>query len=547
MQRASQPFNVELLRVDQQLLSKLRPVTSMDFFDSAGGDLHEEGLFSIGIFGRMGDEQRDRIFSYINIKTPVFHPLIYRALIRLRGFYKDLMAGKQYARWNPELKDFEPASETTGRTGFTFFVEHWADIDFKANKSPVRETRIRLIEKYRDRALTDAILVMPAGLRDIEIGDDGRRVVSDINNLYQRVQSIARTIPDTDHARTSETHNLPRHMLQIAFNEIYDLIETMLTGKSGFIQSKWGSRRIRNGTRNVITAMNIPLTKLGAPNTPKYTDTVVGLYQMIKAVLPVTQHLLLTGFLADVFAAGNNRAQLINPDTLRPETVELPSDMYDRWTTAEGLERTITSYQDETQRHRPILLNGYGLRLLYAPPDRMVFRIFDSIDDLPEGLDPKHVRLINMVELMYLIGYRRWNNYVGIVTRYPVTGPGSTYPTTIYVKTTIRGEMRSELGPDWEPIGPDYVALEFPTYEPLSYLDSLVIPSSRLAGLGADFDGDTASFNVAYSDNAVKEIKDKLNSKSAWVDPRGGLIASTGVDTFALALKNFTRRPESLK
>ncbi len=93
MQRARLPFNVQLLKVDKPLLARMRPVTSMDYFESVGGDLHEEGLFSIGIFGRIGDEARDRQFSYINIKTEIFHPLIYRWLMRLRAFYKDLIAG----------------------------------------------------------------------------------------------------------------------------------------------------------------------------------------------------------------------------------------------------------------------------------------------------------------------------------------------------------------------------------------------------------------------------------------------------------------------
>lgn len=543
MQRAREPFNVQLLKVDKSLLERMRPVTSMDYFESVGGDLHEDGLFSIGIFGRIGDEARDRQFSYINIKTTVFHPLIYRALTRLRAFYKDLMAGKQFATWNETTKDFEAASELTGRTGMAFFLEHWEKIDFKINKSPVREMRIRLIQKYKDRSLTDAIMVLPAGMRDIEIGDDGRRVVNEINNLYQRVQGIARSIPDTVHAGSDAVHDLPRHMLQQTLNEIYEYLETMISGKSGFIQSRWGSRGIMNGTRNVITAMNVSLAKLGAPNTPKYTDTVVGLYQMMKAVLPVTQHLLRTSYLESVFGIGNNRANLVNPTTLHSEVIELSSELYDRWTTAEGLEKLITSFEDTELRHRPLMLDGYAVSLIYAPPGGNSFRVFSDIDELPDHLDRKHVRPITFAELMYLIGYRKWNTYVGIVTRYPVTGPGSTYPTTIYVKTTITGEMRKELGPDWEPIGDDHVALEFPVFGPVPYLDSLVIPSSRLAGLGADFDGDTASFNVLYSDNAVAEIKAKLRSKSAYVDPRGGLTASTNVDTFALVLKNFTRRP----
>ncbi len=54
------------------------------------------------------------------------------------------------------------------------------------------------------------------------------------------------------------------------------------------------------------------------------------------------------------------------------------------------------------------------------------------------------------------------------------------------------------------------------------------------------FDGDTASFNAIYSDEGVQEVKDYLNSKAAYVDPRGGLKASANVATVALVLKNMT-------
>jgi hypothetical protein len=54
------------------------------------------------------------------------------------------------------------------------------------------------------------------------------------------------------------------------------------------------------------------------------------------------------------------------------------------------------------------------------------------------------------------------------------------------------------------------------------------------------FDGDTASFNAVYTDEAVKEVKDILNSKAAYVDPRGGLKASANVATVALVLRNMT-------
>ena len=486
MKTLDMPFNVELLKLDRTRLEAIRPVSSLDYYENVNGDLHEDGLFSVSIFGRVGDEARDRRFSFIELHTQVFHPIIYNALGQIRGLYRGILAGTQYAVWNEAEKDFDPADELSGQTGFSFFLKHWTQIDFRRNKSDIRDQRIKLIEKYKDRALTDKILVMPAGLRDIEVKDDGQVKVGDINAYYRKVISIARTIADTED-RESASHNLPRHLLQQTFNEIYDLIEQILTGKEGFLQKKWASRRIFNGTRNVITAMDTSVEYLGGKNAPRYTDTVIGLQQASKALLPVTLHCLKTGPLEAVFAPGAGMANAVDPITLQGEQVQLASDTYDRWTTVEGLEKVISSYSEITIRNKPVMLDGRYLALIYVGPNKD-FRIFHSIGDLPEGFDRKYVRPINLVELLYLSGYQKWNNYPAFVTRYPITGTGSCYPTTMYVKTTIVGEMRYELGDDWKPKGDDFVAIEFPTYEPLAYLDSLVIPSSRLAGLGADRD-----------------------------------------------------------
>ena len=478
------PFNVDIMRLDQAKLQLMRPVKSLDFFENVNGDFHEDGLFSVAIFGRVGEEMRDRRFSYIDIKTEVFHPVIYSKLIQVRGLYRGILSGSSYAKWNPELRDFESADELSGETGYAFFLRHWKDIKFVRNRSDVRDMRIKLLEKYRDRATVDKILVMPAGLRDLDVGDDGRPVVDDINTIYRKILSISKTIADTDYARSSAAYNLPRHLLQMAFNEIFDTIEKMLTGKKGFLQYKWGSRKIFNGTRNVITAMDTSVEVLGGSNAQRYTDTVVGLHQLTKALLPVTIHRLKTTYLQQVFAPGNGYANLVDPVTLKSQQVLLNTDTYDRWTTVEGLEKVISSYGEVSIRNKPIQLDGRYLALIYTGPDK-TFRIFGDIDELPPNLSRKDVRPINLVELLYLCGYRVWNNYVAFVTRYPISGTGSCFPATIYAKTTIVGEVRQELDENWERID-GAIANEFPTYEPLAYLDSHVIQSSRLAGLGAD-------------------------------------------------------------
>lgn len=536
------PFNVELLKLTPAQLGTMQPVTSVDFFAAANGELHEQGLFSIPIFGRIGSEERDQRFSYVDIKLQVLHPVIYSRLTKLKSMYAGIIQGTQHAIWDAKLKDFVAADEVNGRTGFSFFMQYWKQIQFVRNDSAIRETRIRLIEKYRDRATTNKIVILPAGLRDIEIGDDGRTTYNDINPLYRKLISIASTIPDTDHLETDPTYDLSRLMLQNTFNELYAFIEQLLTGKHGFFQSKWASRGIFNSTRNVITAADLSTEFLGNPNAPKYTDSTMGLHQLTRMLLPVTIHQMRTNYLQEIFSHGDNRALLVDPKTLTSDVVEIAPKSYDRWNTAEGLERVIATYGEVSLRDRPVMIEGRYLALVYRGPD-MTFRIFHDINELPAGFDRKYVYPITLVEFLYLSGYRVWNRYIGFNTRYPVTGLGSCYPFTVRVKTTIVGEVRRELGPDWSPYeGDEYLALEYPILPAKAYLDSYVVNSNRLARLGGDFDGDCMASMLVYSDEALQEQHAYLKTKAAYADPRGGLLASAAVPTVELVVLNMLGR-----
>jgi hypothetical protein len=186
------------------------------------------------------------------------------------------------------------------------------------------------------------------------------------------------------------------------------------------------------------------------------------------------------------------------------------------------------------------MVEDYYLALIYRGPDK-TFKIFSDIDKLPKHLDRKYVHPITPIELLYLSGYRIWHRYYGFVTRYPITGTGSTYPSSAYVKTTTEGEERRELDENWEPY-PDhsYVALEFPRADVNTFVDSLVLSPTRLAGLGADFDGDTASWNCVMTEEAIEDCRKYLDSKNAYVDPRGGLRASSSTYTAELVLRSMT-------
>jgi len=537
MRNADIPFNVSILHLTPQKLQGLKPVTKLDIFDGGTNNFSEEGLYSVSIFGRVGDVTRSRRFSFIDIKIPVFHPIIFRTFVALKRLYGGIIAGTDYAIWNKELGDFERSDSIAGKTGFYFFLQHWKDIKFDDTKSDKREQNILLIQKYRDVAMTSKIIVMPAGLRDIEIGSDGHPQEDEINKVYRKLLSIANTISDAAIRTNPEITNTARYSLQMTFVQLYEMIEAMVEGKKKLLLGKWASRRIMNGTRNVITAMDTSTSYLGAPGSVSVNNTVIGLYQMLKAIMPVARYNIRNGFLQKVFSTVDAPVKLVNKQTRHVEEVTLKTQYFDRWMTDEGIEKVITSFQEEGIRDKPIEIDGRYLGLIYKGPDG-TFKIIQDIDEVPGSRSKLHVYPLTFCELLYLSCYTDINKYPLFATRYPVTGVGSIYPSKAYVKTTIKSEIRRELSESWEMMDEAHTAYEFPVSGP--YVNSLVPHSCKLARLGADFDGDTMSANATYSDEAIAEVDDYLTKKNAYVGTDGRFISSVAVSTVNLVIHNLT-------
>lgn len=538
--RSNVPFNISILSTTPDVLKGLKPVKVLDIFEStSSSNFHEDGLFSVSIFGRVGDERRDMRFSYIDIKVEIFHPVIYNILVKLKRLYEEIMQGHSYAIFDPVEKDFIRVSaiQEGADTGYEFFVKHWKQIEFKQTGSTNREQGIALVRKFADQAMTSKIVVMPAGLRDLEFDENNRIKEDEINSDYRRLIALSNTINDIAMKTNPEILDSPRYELQKAFNAIYDRISDLIEGKKKLLLGKWASRRVFNGTRNVITAMDPAVPYLGAEHTPGFNSTIVGLYQYLKATLPVSIFQV-QQFLSSVFPSVDQPARLINKKTLKSEEVLLASRYYSRWATNDGIEAVITAYKEESIRNLPLEIDGHYVLLIYKGPDG-TFKIMHSIDELPPTRNPEHVHPITLTELLYLSVHKNANNYPMLVTRYPVTGIGSIYVSMTYLRPTLKTEIRRRLDERWQPTEDAETAYEFPLQDS-AFVNSLIPHSANLAGLNADFDGDTSSCNIAYFDESIEEAKKFLSSRRAYVGTDGEFIKSTGVATVEYVLRNMT-------
>jgi hypothetical protein len=472
-----------LLNVDKSVVSKLRPVTTLDTFEGATKNFHSEGLYSTTTFGPVGSEQRDLTYSYIDVNIDIISPAIALTLFELKRLYKEVMSGKRYAVWDEKEKDFHPAApgDAGAGTGYSFFISKFHDLTPKETASNDRKESINLLNKFRSIALGRYVLVMPAGLRDLEVKPDGQEQEYDINPLYRKLLSVSKTIPNVGNKNNPLLDNA-RWRLQETFCEIYKYFFEYLDGKKGGIRGKMTSRRIFNGTRNVISSMDASSPVMDREDEIRPTDTLMGMYQGMKSLLPVAIHAVRTRYLPPV-DAGNGALYLIDPKSLKRDMVMVSPEDYDLYTTDEGVEKLITDFHHTEDKHQPLKVDGRYIALIYD--DGKQFRVFHDIQEFPETLDRSKVSGITYAELLYLSGYDKWNDYFTMVTRYPVTGQGSTYSSTIRLTTTARTKMKWELDADWE-TRKTKPAIDFPDRTVTEFVTSMAPHPSNLVELGAD-------------------------------------------------------------
>lgn len=536
MERLDAPVNLFFVRLNSDIIRMMKPVTALDSFVGGTREFHPDGLFSTEIFGRLGTPERETRFSYIELGTTIFHPFVYKALCSLAALYKGILEGTTYALYDAEIKDFVKADPITGQTGYQFFFEHWRDLQPKQTGSDSRAAKIKYI-KHWDVIETRQVLVLPAGKRDIEFDDKGRPIDHEINDLYRKIIQVSNTFNGTENL--DPIYNKSRLSLQQGFNEIYEYFNTLVgKGKKSYIQSKWARRAVDYGMRDVLSAPIVSSAFLGGAADIKPNDTLVGLFPTIASTMPKVQFEITAQWLADCFPSDASRAFLVNPQSLRREEKEISTRTFDKWRTTEGLEKVMKGFGSRDLRNKPIVIEGFYLALIYR--DEQCVKVFESLDQLPENFDKDNVKPITYSEFFYYFCSEMWDETPMYVTRYPITGEGSIYPSMIYTMTTLPAKQLKRLNDQWEITNESYNYRQFPTLGDVSWVETMSPAPNKLAGLGGDHDGDTASGNSIFSKEGKEEIAKYFASREAYIGPGGKLRSSPFIETVERVLYALT-------
>lgn len=481
----SVPFNVRLLSNDPSILEGIPQVTSMSIMDGYSAEYDPKGLYSSEIFGDPGSDDRMNKMGWINLRVPVFQPYYYLELVKIKALYGDIINSNGFAVWDEKEKDFVRSDALEGETGMSFFCKHFADIEFKSTGTKSRDERIKRLVQYRPLALTSFIVVMPAGLRDVTLEDGKRPEEAEINPLLKRCIAISNTVSEVMQDKNSPMLDGPRRSMQKALVEIYKYVFSVLEGKRGFMAAKVGSRRVIDSTRNVLTSMETDSEILGDSRQPNYNTVHVSLLQAMKASqMMLTEYYIENDSLASDFIRQlDGTPSLINPKTLKLEPTELKASTIDLWGTKKGLVELINTFESLEIRHKPVMVEGKYLALVYD--DEKDVKFFHDIDTVPEKIGRKWIRPVTWNDFWYHLMAPLIPKSRALVTRYPVIELGSILPLVPYLKTTTKANKVHILDDNWELTEETY--LEFPDWHNrVPSFNTMSVHPATLTGFGAD-------------------------------------------------------------
>lgn len=515
------PTNLKLLDPKSIVPGIFKEVTSTDAFEGMTQNLNDEGLYSLDIFGKLGSKERDRTEAYIDTKLGLFNPTYLKALTQIKSLYQGIIKGAEYAVWDPEAKDFIKSNLLDGETGFSFFMRHFKEIVPATTDSYKRKQRVTLVSRFKPLALTSKVIVIPAGIRDIQFQPNGAPTEPEVTDLYRKLIFRTRVVSlASERDAENPLYDNVRWGLQSAFNDLDQYFFGLLEGKGGLLQRRLSTRGVVAGTRNVITARKVSRADLFKPNGVNPNSSDVGLYQSLLNFQYVCVHALLAKYLQNIFTIGSQTVKLVNTKTLEYDYVEVPPSTVEKWSTFTGLNKLFNGFSNIHLRNKVIVVENHYLALVYDDGEDVC--VLHDINDLPEGKDRKFVKPMTYMELFYLSCQETITQQISQQTRYPIIGIGSIIPVKVNLLTVTGAKPRTIRSADWEIME---TCDRYPHREEApDYFDAMSVDPSRESGFDSDHDGDQLNSNSVCAEDSKKQVHDLFGKREYYISGSGRFL-----------------------
>lgn len=491
--------HMKVMLITDDMIKKvgLQQVTSAIPFDKDGSP-NPSGIFSTYIFGNT-QKERSNNCGYVDLKDKYFHPFVYEILVKLDGNIDRCAKGE--GSW--EIKDGrlkkKPVSDDdffeSEDTGLKWLIENFSKLKFERNKSRIRGERIDFIENsIKDNSIfISKYIIIPVIYRDIE-HSSSRMQMNEINDFYNKLISYSSASGDEI---IGSVGNITYYRIQSLLVQLRKFGQDLIAMKNGFFHKAILGKNPDYGSRSVIS---VPLSNgILRPEDQSINmqHTGVPIAQCCSLGLPFIMKWIMD-FIAEEFEykyGSRYIAEEIDSNgKIKTKFIDLDNPR--EYFNTEFIEKHISLYtKTYGSRFDPIELpvKGGGEPYVLQAKHFINYATGEPIN-----------RPFTWTDLLYIAASEALENKYIYVCRYPITDYLSMFPSKIFIQSTLKTipvKFRDKIYPNY----PVVDLKTSPAKMNMIFNDTVNMSNLYLDTMGADYDGDTVSIKMVYSDEANAE------------------------------------------
>lgn len=529
-----EPLKVYICNDDIIEKNHLKPVTNPISFNR-GNDPTPDGIFSEVIFG-VTQSEKILNHAYIDLKHKFFHPYVYEVLKQLHSKIPKVLTGE--SAWT--IKDgklVEVTDETSpeynpDNTGLDFVMKNFNKLKLEENDSIGHNDKVRFIKILTEKEIfITKYIVIPRFYRDYSV--NGRMTSIDpINNMYTRLIGMCNSL---ESGIVGYTAHKTLMAIQEQMVTIREYGQKLIEKKEGMIHRSVLGRNTTYGARGVISVPSLVGCDYPDDCQVNMISTGLPLAKCLECGYPFILKYLLDWVQKNasggpMYIYRKNEKGLMEPAEVR---IKDHTTIFDK------------SYIDKRIQ---MFRFGYGGRWepikLETEDGVEVYCRFHGQISTSSEFDKAESSIVNRpltwCDLMYMAAEDTLSDKHVYSTRYPAEDYFNIIPTRVAVLSTLKTMPMLVDGKIYK---------HYPVINPFenevvvsrSFIDTISPSNLHLIGYRGDYDGDTVSIKMVFTQEANEEAEEKIHALTNYMTINGNLIRRLEKES-VLCLYNMTRR-----
>ena len=415
-------LRMSLLDMDRLVKANdLKPITNPITFQKNNIPT-PDGLLSNEIFG-IAMYDRMNTCAYIDLHEWFLHPLIYKTWCRLD---KKIVACVNETKYFSIDDKGTLVEDENGETGIEFLRKNFKRINIARTASIKRDMNVDFINSYKDKpgAFVRKMLVIPAGLRDVDTSKGGRVSIGEINMLYRNLILACRALAEST-GYGLDMVGATRGRIQNNLVQLFDYFgngttingeETgaVIPGKIGVLRRAVMSKTTDYASRLVITAPELKVESLDEMDSD-LDYAAIPLHSIVSNFTPY-MIFALKRYFENAFSGGKG-IPFIDPKT-GEEKIVYPKDyqmQFSEENIKKEMDRFRMGYSDRLVPVKVETTDGEIIHLRFKG-----FNVTKKQYESGVGNMPIVDRDITWCDLLYICAEEVCKDKHVIVSRYPI-------------------------------------------------------------------------------------------------------------------------------